>query len=474
MGDRPDDSSRMAAWFSPLVFLSSNWISLVGVVVVTTAAVTGMFAMPSLLRSSDGNPYLGLFGFVALPTLFIVGLVLIPLGIAFQRRRLKKRGVTRESYPRMSLASPEFRRIAGFVLATTVVNLGLAGQFTYSAVNYVDSSSFCGNACHSVMSPEYTAYQYGAHAHVECIRCHAGPGALGFIDAKLAGVKRLVAVATGSYQRPIPPENPVPASETCEECHSLNSQPEDRLLSFSHFADDEMNTPSETVLVMYITKIHQAHMDGAASQPKIRFAEDADGKIVAVVKANADGAPTVFSADGKGEAPANTQVMDCKECHNRPAHEFQLAESAVDKAMLAGTISPKWPFAKQQSVEVLKADYPGREEAIARIPEAFGAYYQKNYPDVYSASQAELANAGQALGAMYAHNIFPGMKVTWGTYPSNLGHTQSTGCFRCHNYDLSSSAGDVIGQDCSTCHNLVAMEEESPTVLTDLGADDFQ
>jgi hypothetical protein len=32
---------------------------------------------------------------------------------------------------------------------------------------------------------------------------------------------------------------------------------------------------------------------------------------------------------------------------------------------------------------------------------------------------------------VYRRNVFSHLKVTWGTYPNNLGHTDDPGCFRC-------------------------------------------
>jgi hypothetical protein len=59
--------------------------------------------------------------------------------------------------------------------------------------------------------------------------------------------------------------------------------------------------------------------------------------------------------------------------------------------------------------------------------------------------------------------------VTWGVYPNNIGHTDYTGCFRCHDDRTGDKAGRTIPQDCTTCHQLLAMEEESPKILTELG-----
>jgi hypothetical protein len=49
-------------------------------------------------------------------------------------------------------------------------------------------------------------------------------------------------------------------------------------------------------------------------------------------------------------------------------------------------------------------------------------------------------------------NVFPAMKVKWGTYPNHIGHTDSTGCFRCHDDGHKAKDGSVIKQECELCH----------------------
>ena len=72
---------------APLVHLSNNWISLTGVVIVTTATVFWLFLLPFTLRGEVTHPYIGILVFLLLPALFILGLILIPLGIVLRRRR---------------------------------------------------------------------------------------------------------------------------------------------------------------------------------------------------------------------------------------------------------------------------------------------------------------------------------------------------------------------------------------------------
>jgi hypothetical protein len=42
------------------------------------------------------------------------------------------------------------------------------------------------------------------------------------------------------------------------------------------------------------------------------------------------------------------------------------------------------------------------------------------------------------------------------------------GCFRCHDDEHRTADGQTISQDCSTCHSLLAVEEENPEILATL------
>jgi hypothetical protein len=64
------------------------------------------------------------------------------------------------------------------------------------------------------------------------------------------------------------------------------------------------------------------------------------------------------------------------------------------------------------------------------------------------------------------------MKVKWGTYANNIGHTESNGCFRCHDESHTADGGKTITQDCSACHNLLASDEKNPKILVDLGLEE--
>ena len=96
-------------------------------------------------------------------------------------------------------------------------------------------------------------------------------------------------------------------------------------------------------------------------------------------------------------------------------------------------------------------------------------FYQKNYAALCTTRGAEITAAGQTLLSLYRRNVFPDLKVTWGTYPNNLGHNDSPGCFRCHDDGHAAADKKTITNDCSACHQLVAVDEASPEVLKTLG-----
>ncbi len=164
--------------------------------------------------------------------------------------------------------------------------------------------------------------------------------------------------------------------------------------------------------------------------------------------------------------------MQCVDCHNRPTHAFELPERAMDKAMALGDIPVTLPYVKKKGVELLKAEYRSSKEAAEKLPPALVSYYQQTYPDIYARRTQDIAQAGQAVLAIYNRNVFPELKVTWGTYPNNLGHTDFPGCFRCHDGSHATAQGKDITQDCSACHQALAMDEASTEIFKTLGIDE--
>lgn len=475
--------SRFGKWLSPIIYLSNNILSLTGVVLVTTAAVFWMVLLPTLWGGTMENPYIGILLFMGLPGAFFGGLLLIPIGIVLRSRSKKQQGLYPADFPPLDFSNIEFRRLLGFIAATTVVNLIIAGQLAYGAVNYMDSVGFCGQTCHTVMTPEFTAYQNSPHARVECVKCHIGPGAGWFVRSKLSGAGQVIAVTLNNYPRPIPTpvHNLRPARETCETCHWPQKFGGDRLRVINKFSDDEKNTPSKTVLLMHIgggvsgPGIHGTHL-GAGVTMRYAPADESRQTIPVVEYNKGDGKWIRFVAAGTKPAdlerftkPENMRTMDCMDCHNRPSHTFQLPERGFDAAMAAGQISSDLPFAKKEGLALLKASYSTQAEGLDKIAAGFEKYYQDKYPAIWAQHRDQVEKSAAGVAGIYRRNVFPEMKVQWGSYPNNLGHTDFTGCFRCHDDQHAAADGQKVTQDCSACHSLLAMEEKSPKILNDLG-----
>ena len=474
-------ATRLQNIVSPVVYLSNNWTSRVGIFLVTGAGVSWLFLLPIIFTGAPNDPYIGLLVVFALPIVFFTGLVLIPIGIWIERRKGKfAEGAIPASFRKISLDNPQVRQFLLFVFVATAVNVLIGGQLTMRAVDYMEQVQFCGQTCHTPMQPEYTAYLRSNHAKVACTECHVGQGAQAFLKSKISGMRQLAGVMTGIYDRPIP--SPVrelrPASQICERCHWPYRLAGDMFLVRTHYASDEQNTPATTVALMRVggqnwkgtVGIHGKHSEGGGRMDYIAI-DDHRQVIPQVTYTGPDGKVTVYKAtDVKATAAqlaaGEHRTMDCIDCHNRPTHVFELPEAAVDKQILNGQISASLPFIKKEAVEVLRREYPNRDVAAREIANALQSFYRTKYPQT---DPAALRRAVQAIEATYAGNVFPDMKVTWGTYPNNIGHMDSPGCFRCHDGNHVSADGKKINDDCGACHDLLAVDEQNPKILKDLG-----
>jgi nitrate/TMAO reductase-like tetraheme cytochrome c subunit len=474
---------RIRSWSQPIYFLGQNAVSLAGAVITTSTALTTVaFWFYEIFLPGPPHPYIGILFFLIFPGIFVLGLLLIPLGILIKLRSLRASGKLPKTFPAIDLHLPVVRRTFAWVALATAINLLIVGTASYRGVQYMETTNFCGTTCHVVMQPQYTAYQNSPHSRVDCVACHIGPGATWFVRSKLSGLKQVYAVAFHTYPRPIPSpvQNLRPAQATCEQCHWPQRFTGDKFLVNTSYKDDEKNTPQTDVFLMKVggrtwqgsVGIHGHHL---ADGVRIRYiSTDAERQTIPVVDYTDDkGKTTEFVTDAKPTKEqldkGDHRVMDCVDCHNRPTHTFDLPENAVDKQMSIGRISPDLPYIKKKAVEVLKVNYATREIARQNITTEIAAFYQTNYPEIDRAKRAMVQQAGQEVANIYLRNIFPDMHVTWGTHPNNLGHNDSPGCFRCHDGNHTSADGQTITNDCSACHQMLASGEENPKILTDLG-----
>lgn len=348
-----------------------------------------------------------------------------------------------------------FSVVGGVVAA--VLLLALA-----AALDYSDQPSACGQLCHDVMGPQYTTYQSGAHARVRCVECHVGPGLPEYVQGKVILLSQGLSTLRGAYPRPIPSplQSLRPARDTCESCHWPEKFYEDRVREVLRYAEDEANTESRTYLVMKTggprgkksPAIHW-HLQSQV----LYVARDAQlGDIPWVGVREADGSLTEYQNSQAPLTPdelkkAEKRQVDCVLCHNRATHAFQDPAEAIDLALAEGRIDANLPFVKKKGLELLTQPYNGPEQALSGIA-GLGDYYQLNYPKVYAEKGREIGAAVRALQEIYQSNVFPKMKVTWGTYPDNLSHN---GCFRCHNQKMVATGGKTITTNCNACHELL-------------------
>lgn len=172
-------------------------LALFGLALTTASALLFLCLFGLDVLGLISNHCVGLVSYGVLPVLFVAGLPAIAGGVRLGL------GGPHPVWPRIDLNDPRQRRVLGILLFATCANVIVLSMGTYGGVRYMATSEFCGQVCHAVMAPQYTAHQTGPHVRIECVACHIGPGAGSFIGAKLSGSRRLLAVATGRYARPV-------------------------------------------------------------------------------------------------------------------------------------------------------------------------------------------------------------------------------------------------------------------------------
>jgi hypothetical protein len=421
--------------------IAGVWLTTLGGFAFITYYVTEALG---LVRS----PYAGLLGFVVIPAVFVVGLLLIPYGVWREARR-RKRGKEPWAWPVIHLERGRTRQVIAAIFLLTLANLAIVTVATVGAVHYMETDQFCGQVCHTPMKPEFAAHLSSPHAGVSCVSCHIGPGAGGAVRAKMNGARQAYEFLTGRFARPIPsPARNLPSPvETCVRCHALDQMPAERALVKHEYADDEANTDTPSPIVMF-TKAAHWH---ARPDLSIEFvATDATRSTIPYVRVTEAGGTVEYFAEGvTTRPPGEVRRMDCLDCHSRPAHTMSAsAEQAVDRAIAAGELSRDLPFVRREAVAALKVGYPDENAA--------GEALRKRMTDLYATTKPAplVAGAAATLERLYRSNVFPAMKVTWGTYTSQSGHAELSGCFRCHDDSHKALSGKLIRQDCEICHKV--------------------
>ena len=467
----PNDAGGTSKWRE----LLRNPISIIGLALALVALGNIVFLFFIDLTSDRPSPYVGILAYMVAPGFLIAGLVLVVVGVWLDRRRRRKQ-VAGEAptYLRIDFNDPAQRGAFAFFLSFTVVFIGLSVVGSYRAYEFTDSVQFCGQLCHSVMNPEFTAYQLSPHARVACVDCHVGAGATWYVKSKLSGARQVVATVFNTYPRPIPTpvHNLRPAQDTCEECHWPKKFYGAQLKVFTHYGSDEKNTPRQLRML-----IKTGGGDPATGAPEgihwhmnisnqINYvAADEKRQIIPYIHVkDMQGRVTEYFAKDSPLTPdqiakAPRHRMDCVDCHNRPTHIYVPPDLAVDQSLLARRLDATLPFLKQQAVTALTGKYETGDEAMQGIAKTISEFYESKYPEIGKTKQLEIRNAVDELQRIYCSTTFPEMKLDWKTHPNNIGHFYFNGCFRCHDGQHVSPEGKVVRKDCDICHTVLGQQE---------------
>jgi len=459
--------------------LLRNPVSLAGVA-LGIVAVANIFIFVLIDNIAvKPSPYIGILAYMVSPGFLILGLLLMLAGTLLERH---KHIAPSAFYPRVDLNDPTQRGAVISFITFLVVFAVVSAAGSYKAYEFTESTAFCGQLCHTVMIPEYTAYQLSPHARVACADCHVGPGATWFVKSKLSGSRQVFATIFNTYPRPIPTpvHNLRPAQETCEQCHWPKKFYGGQLKIFAHYANDEKNTLHQVQMLIKTgggdpatgapSGIHW-HMnignkiDYLATDEKRQtipyiHVEDMQGRVTEYYAKESTLSPDQIKAQ---IAKTGTHHMDCVDCHNRPTHIYVPPDLSVDQSLLARRVDSSLPFIKQQAVTVLAATYKTSDEAMRGIANGLQNFYESKYPDVAKTKQLEIRNAVTEMQQIYSRTSFPDMKLNWQTHSNNLGHYYYPGCFRCHDGQHFSADGRVISKDCNQCHTLMSETEGTAT-----------
>ncbi|MBU1896810.1 NapC/NirT family cytochrome c [Myxococcota bacterium] len=459
-------------FFRLIRVLSIHWLGGLGVTLTTLSFV--LFVALELLRLLGvlTNAYLGLITYMTLPAFFVLGLLVIPVGWWRLRKRTGKssRALLNAKLDAQDLKAGFFGTGVGVtLLMLTLLNALFLGGGTVRMLRFMETPAFCGTACH-VMAPEWAAYQDSPHARVACVRCHVGESAEAQVEAKLNGLRQMVSLMSGHYTRPIP--TPVHqmrhSQETCQGCHWIGEVYGDRLKLKARFGEDAASTPSYTTLSLKVGHGKPSGARGAHwhAQADVRYAsiDGARDQILWVESTDAQGQTRRWRNAAAAEGAEGVERrMDCVDCHNRVAHTLEGAEAGVDRLISDGALDRhSLPHLKREALSALTRHYEDEAAAMAGIEQQLHGHYRRDFPDVYTAKDKEIASAVTALQALYRRNVFPAMNITWGTYPSRMGHRDAPGCDRCHSRAMIDEAGRWISDDCGLCHDLLAQESPEP------------
>jgi len=456
--------------------VSVNWCGRLGVILTTSSFVCVVFFELARLLGIITSSFVGLVSYMLFPALFILGLLLIPIGwwklkkqTGKSSRELIETKFKRE-YVTPSFGGARLFRTTSILIIVSIVFLLIVST---RMLAFMDTAEFCGNACHSVMNPEWVTYQQSPHSRVACVECHVGEGAMALLDSKVNGTWQMISVTFDLLERPIP--TPVhqlrPARETCEKCHWPDKFYGQRLKTIARYGHDSASTQLFTTLSLKVD-IGATHKRSGihwhiAEENDVRYAsvDDEREKIIWVEVRQPDGRYHRYtSTDGAavGKDASSVRTVDCVDCHNRATHIYELPDRALDERIHKGILDRSLPFLKREALQAVSVSYTSRKTAMKGIANHMNGFYQRYYPDLARSKAMILDSVVTVLQGIYNRNIHPEMNIEWGSYSSHIGHVGDGGCFRCHNSTMVDEDGNAVSSDCTLCHSMLSNSNVDP------------
>ena len=389
--------------------LMRNPISLAGAALaIVGLANIFLFFLIDQIAVKPG-PYIGILAYMVSPAFLVLGLLLMLAGILLERR---KKVAPTAFYPRIDLNDPTQRSAVFSFVTFLIVFAMVSAAGSYKAYEFTESVSFCGQLCHTVMSPEYTAYQLSPARASRMRRLPRRPGRdlVREVEAvgQPAGVRHdLSHRFRARFRRPYKFASGAGNLRTVPLAKEILWRTTE---SLPHYANDEKNTLRQVRMIIKTgggdpatgapegihwhmnigNKIEYVAADEKRQVIPYIHVEDLQGRVTEYyAKDSTLTKDQIKDQISKGDA----HRMDCVDCHNRPTHIYVSPDLSVDQSLLARRIDNSLPFIKQEAVTVLTASYNTDDAAMQGIAGGIQEYYEEKYPDVAKSKQLEIRNA---------------------------------------------------------------------------------
>lgn len=353
-------------------------------------------------------------------------------------------------------------------LGLAFVLLGTAGVATWE---YTNSNAFCTQACHAVHPEETFAHLASQHANVHCVECHIGRMSTFRAAIEKSGhITHAWGMIVG-YERPLSAPSMPASRDSCEGCHTSNPHQHNSIRIRRHFASDEMNSETKTTLVA--RAVGRSFQGGGSPgvnwhiRHTVRFATSDPQRtdVLWVEATGTDGTVVRYEdsarpASADHAAAADVRTMECIDCHNLAGHPVRAPDDLVDEALATGVLDPALPEIKARAVKLLEQRFQDAGEAREIVLRAWDQY-EKDFPnekaanaEAFEQARAYLEERQNQMAMLMLRNQFLAADISWRSFPDQLGHRHSPGCFRCHNGRFSSADGQQITAQCTACHSI--------------------